>query len=76
MEKSKSENSEGGKAEVLKGMRKVDVIVPKLPLIDPTTQLRQDGRTLSEIRPLCKLIIFLIYPKFSGESCLLRYVYF
>jgi len=40
------------KAELLKGMRKADIIVPKLPLIDVTTKRRQDGRTPTEIRPL------------------------
>ena len=47
-------SGEEGKGQVLKGMRKSELILPKLPLIDPITMKRQDGRTPTEIRQLCK----------------------
>jgi len=38
--------------EGLKGLSRADTLVPKLPLIDPTTGKRQDGRGPSDIRPI------------------------
>ena len=38
----------------LKGIKKSDLISPKLPLINPSTGKRQDGRATNEIRPVCK----------------------
>ena len=45
--------------ELMKGMSKSDAIVPKLPLIDPATGKRQDGRSPTQIRQLCESVFTL-----------------
>ena len=49
------EDNDNG-VEIIKGLSPADIITPKLPLIDPLTGKRQDGRAPDELRSFCKII--------------------
>lgn len=45
-----------GDFERLEGRTRAETLYPKLPLVDPKTKKRQDGRGPNDVRRICKLV--------------------